>query len=407
MTSVHLALGQTGADVASHFWRIAAGEAADADDKNRRKGALFDVRRQTARAIIIDGDDRALEDCQVLGGKRPVFDARNVVTKGNFGCGKCFGMGFSKREELRMMAEERLRREAERCSRVGTLSFLYSIDGGSSGLASALLQGARDDYPTSTLLGVALSRRGFGTPMAAYNACLALHQLTEYADGTIWRDYACDAPTEEPNQAFARDLAGLLLPRSQDNIERQFCGQRDVVLRCCTSLPFCDVRSTLSRPVKKSDDWPKLASRLAEAFPKADVLDRPLVACQATAVARGVVDASPLPLSMLRKRLAPDSRRAPPGAVLFEPHALSRSSSKIDGQRSLTCVSQTNLAPALLVDYLDKLAKLRSMGAYQQHFAKYGLEDADFGACSEALCGVVDAYDARFGFLPEPPPPPS
>ena len=46
------------------------------------------------------------------------------------------------------------------------------------------------------------------------------------------------------------------------------------------------------------------------------------------------------------------------------------------------------------------------MGAYQQHFAKYGLEDADFGACSEALCGVVDAYDARFGFLPEPPPPP-
>ena len=168
----------------------------------------------------------------------------------------------------------------------------------------------------------------------------------------------------------------------QDNIERQFCGQRDVVLRCCTSLPFCDVRSTLSRPVKKSDDWPKLASRLAEAFPKADLLDRPLVACQATAVARGVVDASPLPLSMLRKRLAPDARRAPPGAVLFEPHALSRSSHKVDGQRSLTCVAQTNLAPALLVDYLDKLAKLRSMGAYQQHFAKYGLEDADFGVCS-------------------------
>ena len=73
----------------------------------------------------------------------------------------------------------------------------------------------------------------------------------------------------------------------------------------------------------------------------------------------------------------------------------------------MTCVAQTNLAPALLVDYLDKLAKLRSMGAYQQHFAKYGLEDADFGVCSEALCSVVDAYDARFGFLPEPPPPPA
>ena len=50
------------------------------------------------------------------------------------------------------MAEERLRREAERCLRMGTLTFLFSIDGGTSGLASALLQGARDDYPTSTLL---------------------------------------------------------------------------------------------------------------------------------------------------------------------------------------------------------------------------------------------------------------
>ena len=149
-------------------------------------------------------------------------------------------------------------------------TFLFSIDGGTSGLASALLQGARDDYPTSTLLGVALSRRGFGTPRAAYNACLALHQLTEYADASIWRDYACDVETEDPNKSFARDLAGLFLPRVQDNIERQFCGQRDVVLRCCTSLPFCDVRSTCRGPSRNRRG--RLASRLACAFPKADLL---------------------------------------------------------------------------------------------------------------------------------------
>lgn len=407
MTSIHLALGQTGADVASHFWAIAAADAADANDKRRRKGALFDVRRQTCRGIVVDGDDRALEGCLTLGGKRPVFDGRNVVTKGNFGCGKCFGQGFAQRAELRRMAEERLRKEAERCSRVGTLSFLYSIDGGTSGLASTLLQGARDDYPASTLLGVALGRRGFGSPMAAYNACLSLHQLVAYADATIWRDYSCDQSVPEPNQSFAADLAGLFLPRVQDNIERQFCGRRDVVLRCCSSLPFCDVRSTLSKPAKKSDDWPKLAGKLADAFPKADLLDRPLIACAATAWARGVDGVSMLPLATLRKRLAPDARRAPPGAVLFEPHALYRSSATVGGQRSLTCLAQTNLAPALLVDYLDKLAKLRSVGAYAHRFAKFGLEDADFAVASEALCGVVDAYDARFGYLPEPPPPPT
>jgi hypothetical protein len=236
---------------------------------------------------------------------------------------------------------------------------------------------------------------------------LSLHQLVAYADATIWRDYSCDQSVPEPNQSFAADLAGLFLPRVQDNIERQFCGRRDVVLRCCSSLPFCDVRSTLSKPAKKSDDWPKLAGKLADAFPKADLLDRPLIACAATAWARGVDSVSMLPLATLRKRLAPDARRAPPGAVLFEPHALYRSSATVGGQRSLTCLAQTNLAPALLVDYLDKLAKLRSVGAYAHRFAKFGLEDLDFAVASEALCGVVDAYDARFGYLPEPPPPPT
>ena len=202
----------------------------------------------------------------------------------------------------------------------GTLTFLFSIDGGTSGLASALLQGARDDYPTSRCsawlyLGAAWAADG------RVQRRLALHQLTNYAR----RSGATTPATRPPKSRTwpARDLAGLFLPRVQDNIERQFCGQRDVVLRCCTSLPFCDVRSTLSRPVKKSDDWPKLASRLAEAFPKADLLDRPLVACQATAVARGVVDASPLPLSMLRKRLAPDARRAPPGCIIRVPRPVS------------------------------------------------------------------------------------
>ena len=64
------------------------------------------------------------------------------------------------------------------------------------------------------------------------------------------------------------------------------------------------------------------------------------------------------------------------------------------------------LAPALLVDYLDKLAKLRSAGAYQSHFAKYGSKTRTSAFVAVALCSVVDADAARFEFLPEPPPPP-
>ena len=60
-------LPAAGADVASHFWRIAAARLLMRTTRSG-KGALFDVRRQTARAVIIDGDDRALR-LPTVGGK--------------------------------------------------------------------------------------------------------------------------------------------------------------------------------------------------------------------------------------------------------------------------------------------------------------------------------------------------
>ena len=73
MTSVHLALGQTGADVASHL-EDSRGQAADEDDKKRR-GALFDVKADGPSHYYRRRRPRA-EGCQLLGGKRPVFDSR-------------------------------------------------------------------------------------------------------------------------------------------------------------------------------------------------------------------------------------------------------------------------------------------------------------------------------------------
>ena len=143
MSTIQLAFGQSGAEVARHYWQLAAKEAEAAaepiGDRTRRGGPLFDARRATARALVIDGDDRALAGCQKLGGKTPVFDPDNVVTARRRGCGKNFSEGWTARDYLAEMTEERMRREAERCARVGTLAFLFSVEGAGTARKPAFL----------------------------------------------------------------------------------------------------------------------------------------------------------------------------------------------------------------------------------------------------------------------------
>ena len=138
------------------------------------------------------------------------------------------------------------------------------------------------------------------------------------------------------------------------NIERQFCGQRDVVLRCCTSLPFCDVgrRYVTSQEARPA----KLASRLAEAFPKADLPDGPSSPARRrrwrAVFWRGAA------LTMLRKRLAPDARARRPRRALRAP-APSRSSHKAEGRVPDMCRADESRPARRL---LDKQLK----GAYQR-----------------------------------------
>ena len=70
--------------------------------------------------------------------------------------------------------------------------------------------------------------------------------------------------------------------------------------------------------------------------------------------------------------------------------------------RALCAVANLNLAPALLLNYVDKATKLRDARAFLHKYERAGLEDADLAAAIESLCEVVDDYDARFGYLPSP-----
>ena len=443
MSSVSIHVGGGGVNLGVEYWSIAAREAhckerpdglalASPRGVVRRRSPLFDARSGHARAIFVDGDCRSVEAAGARLGAGCVASA-NLVGGADRGCGKCFGDGLLRRAYLVAAAEERLRVEAERCARLSTVTLAFDLEGGSAGLAAALCQNCRDDYANATILGAVTSRRGFGSPLAPYNAAFALQQLREFSDATLWRDLREVEAKDERRAApaadaapFALDLAALTLPRrdwlGDRLVDVAFRGDRDVVAKARPDprLFLLDARSTLSRPAHAAradaGDWAKLAIRLADAYPRADaVLDRPVLACAAAAVVRGAASAGfRPPLGALRRRLNPDLRRGAPGAVLFEPRSTSLSggpalaAAKGDGganprRRGLAAVACLNLAPALVVGYVDKVEKLRGARAFLHRYEAAGLEGDDVAAAVEALCEVVDDYDARFGYLQDAP----
>ena len=96
--------------------------------------------------------------------------------------------------------------------------------------------------------------------------------------------------------------------------------------------------------------------------------------------------------------VAAASRRPRPGAIV-------RSSAPAlsDVRRCLASISNANLAPALLVQTVDKAVKILTKGAYVHRYEALGLERADFDAATDDLLTVIDAYDARFGYDGGPP----
>ena len=69
----------------------------------------------------------------------------------------------------------------------------------------------------------------------------------------------------------------------------------------------------------------------------------------------------------------------------------------------VAAVACLNLAPALVVGYVDKVEKLRGARAFLHRYEAAGLEGDDVAAAVEALCELVDDYDARFGYLQDAP----
>ncbi|CAE8581226.1 unnamed protein product, partial [Polarella glacialis] len=194
----------------------------------------------TARAVLVDTEPRVVQRClqgaEDDGGERPVrgwsyHGAGSVYCQG--GAANNWACGFNVHGPA--VAEQvlaTLRREVERCDRLGGLLALHSVAGGTgSGLGSHLLQVTRDAYPAVPLASVSIwPFEGGEVSVQCYNAALSLASLYETVDLAVVCENErylelCRLSLGEPkpslasiNAAICGNLVRTLLPSLRSSL---------------------------------------------------------------------------------------------------------------------------------------------------------------------------------------------
>ncbi|XP_076362055.1 tubulin epsilon chain-like isoform X1 [Tachypleus tridentatus] len=146
-----------------------------------------------ARAILIDMEEGVIS--QLLRGPlRDVFDSRQLITDVS-GSGNNWAVGH---KEYGLKYKENvnnlLRKEAEKCDFLQCFFILHSMGGGTgSGMGTSVLSNLSEEFPSVQRFVVPVyPSREDDVVISPYNAALATHQLTMFAD--------CALPVE--NQAL-------------------------------------------------------------------------------------------------------------------------------------------------------------------------------------------------------------
>ena len=434
MTTIHLAVGQAGNEIAASYWSLAAKEKPT-------KQYLFDASGR-ARCVLVDTEPKVVRGVVRTLGADKIHPRCALVEQS--GRGNNWAMGYhgvdGQRNGIAEAALEAVRWQWERTDWCCGLMLCHSVGGGTgSGLGSLLLQEIRDAYPRYYLSAAALCPFAAGElPLGHYNATLALSYLQEFADTCILFDntqllrtltaaaatqshaaaHSSRAPARlcmrQLDAYVARALAGLTFPTDGIGGRRPFDPSDLVSTVCpmpnmkCLSLHSAPVITTegtrdsgaggggeglrggAARPVP----WDSLVGELVNRTSRYDILERPVYTLASQLVARGVVNEPPDARSQARMAQLLGTSPCTPFPTDWKLSTSAATALPGSGApRSLTLASnRTNSGPQL--EQILLRAKLQLLGrAYVHHFETYGVE-ADFIAeRAEVVQHVVDEYE--------------
>lgn len=151
------------------------------------------------------------------------------------------------------------RRELEYCECPATLLTIHSVGGGTgSGLGTKVTEAAREEFPDSTMVNIAVAPYHFSEVVVQhYNSLLCLARLTTASDAVIMfeNETAQDLcksmrkisrPTlDDINDTLASNILPFILPKSQHNSELPDSLYRDITHLCShPNYKFLDVKLT-------------------------------------------------------------------------------------------------------------------------------------------------------------------
>ncbi|CAE8679501.1 unnamed protein product [Polarella glacialis] len=377
----------------------------------------------TARAVLVDTEPRVVQRClqgaEDDGGERPVrgwsyHGAGSVYCQG--GAANNWACGFNVHGPA--VAEQvlaTLRREVERCDRLGGLLALHSVAGGTgSGLGSHLLQVTRDAYPAVPLASVSIwPFEGGEVSVQCYNAALSLASLYETVDLAVVCENErylelCRLSLGEPkpslasiNAAICGNLVRTLLPSLRSSLGVDSCPLLRLSGHLCAH-PLYRLATLKALPqvahgteAFTSDGWAGLQRRLVQLVESGGTVDRPsaasgasqgpcrVVAASAFLWGQGAAEASLDPLRKL-----PVWRQAlDPLQVHSDPH-------QVGGlERSIGFVSNCQAVLPTLQTAATRATGMMRASAYMHQYERYGLSRDDMSEALLSLLQVQNDYE--------------
>jgi hypothetical protein len=131
--------------------------------------------------VLVDADEQVVDR---LIKNKANFDIDKIAYSDEGTMGVCV-YGHYLLKELTNSAVEMVRKAKERCDSVDSIIYVTSVTGGTSGVASGLIEADREQKTTKALLGVYPSNGMKNNVVQDYNCILSTMDMHESTDMTM------------------------------------------------------------------------------------------------------------------------------------------------------------------------------------------------------------------------------
>lgn len=402
MTYITLQFGQCGNQLGEELFSLAFSDTASSTlsywQNTCGRDSWFhhtSKNKFKARSVLIDSENKVISSIsRTTKSCHWSYDSGNVVTVNQGGAGNNFAVGYCVTgPQVKDDVLEVLRKECEKCDRLGGILGLGSCGGGTgSGLGTFLLQQVKDSYPNKNLISVLVTPHTSGDAVTQnINMLFAVSMQNDVCDALVMVENDSilnliqhhhrlkNSTFSDLNKIISMNILPLLQPLE---MKTRRVGLHDVLSNLCFHPSYKCV-TTQSFPLMQQ------SRSKFDAPPSWTLIERDMIrflkssshsptvdfvnSVSNVAISRGLSVPASI-LTKVRSAFLP-ADWVPPN---FAFHHYHNPRQLLNQEISFTVISNSSKICGLLDSCISKSWKLFTNKMHTHHYYKFGFEEKDF-----------------------------